>query len=184
MPDSGAARRSRGRPEEIKFDFDNDEESIDKGRRTPPGARPAAARQMSAPDPVDVVSFGPARLDWVPPGVPSTPAVIAKRREPSGVEAPELVFAPAYPNTEGGQQKVMFDLRRSATGEIAAIAFSTPRALVDALGRCQPWMAVSTAKFRQFMRAAGVETVLLDPHIDPSAPRITLARLEQFVGEH
>ncbi|HEX3779017.1 MAG TPA: SAV_915 family protein [Pseudonocardiaceae bacterium] len=103
-------------------------------------------------------------------------------REPSDVQAPTLLYVPAYPHTEGGRQDIVFELRTSAAGDVVAVAFTSKAKLVDSLGRFQPWVGVSQEKFQTFIGAIGVREVIVDPQIDASLRRIDMQQLRQFVG--
>lgn len=150
MPDSGAARRGRGRPEEIQFDFGDDEPAQDRRRRSPV-ARPTPGERMPTSHPTPRVPVHSDRGTSPP--------------EPERVKLPrdsDLVFVPARPNAQG--DGVEIETRRLADNNVpVGLAFTTLAALVTNLGDYQPWVKLPMVAYVAALRRAGVDRVQIDP---------------------
>ena len=88
----------------------------------------------------------------------------------------KVVYVPARPLTAGGRKDVAFELRQLPTGEQAAIAFTTLRRLVDALGKAQPWLAMPLGRLREVVGSSGIARVAVDPVVPAGAWRWTSDR--------
>ncbi|WP_416975691.1 SAV_915 family protein [Streptomyces sp. 4F14] len=89
------------------------------------------------------------------------------------------VFVPAHPRYADDVPYIVYELFGHADGGTVALAFTTPRKLVAALGEAQPWVATSLGVLATGMRAHGV-TVRLDPSVDPGARNWTPAGLATY----
>lgn len=88
-----------------------------------------------------------------------------------GFAEPEYVVVPAYPAVTGDRKDVRFELRDGHGGEPVGVAFTTVARLVDQLGRCQPWLVLTTRRYRELLARVRVREILLDPEVDAAAPR-------------
>jgi SseB protein N-terminal domain len=85
---------------------------------------------------------------------------------------PEIVFAPAHPDTRPGHDgEVVFEVRRLTDGRQALPVFTTVERLVAALGREQPWVGLPLRNVQHIMGSAGVPSVVTDPDVEPGAWR-------------
>jgi SseB protein N-terminal domain len=96
-----------------------------------------------------------------------------------GLSLPELVFAPAHPETRQSKDLV-FEVRELADGTRVLPVYSSTSRLVAALGPAQPWAALPLQATRELMAKAGVELIALDPEVAPSAPRWRPADLAEL----
>ncbi|WP_164543462.1 SAV_915 family protein [Streptomyces mobaraensis] len=84
----------------------------------------------------------------------------------------DIVLAPAHPRRADGHEvaedAIAFETRRSATGEVCGLAFTSAEALVSCLGPEQRWVAVPLGTLRNVLGAAGIATLALDPYALPS----------------
>lgn len=96
---------------------------------------------------------------------------------------PEQICVPAHPaaGDADAEPRVRIELRRRG-GEPVAIAFSSVAALVEQLGRAQPWMVMDTARLRRHLAAVGVREILLDPDLTGSPGRWERADLARLAG--
>lgn len=95
------------------------------------------------------------------------------------------VCVPAKPSRDGDRVGVSLEFRRLATGEVVAVAFTSPDALVAALGEHQPWIALPVIGLRNLTVALGVRRIEIDPLLDPNVPRWSaeeLIRLEKVMN--
>ncbi|GAA2470000.1 SAV_915 family protein [Streptomyces murinus] len=88
------------------------------------------------------------------------------------------VFVPAHPRSvaatgsDGRPARVpfvVFELFEHPAHGMAALAFTTPEKLVEALGEAQPWAATSLGPLAEGVADRDV-TVLLDPRLAPGEP--------------
>ena len=70
----------------------------------------------------------------------------------------------------------------AATGERVGLAFTSPRALVRALGDYQPWAAVPLLSYVAWLRMQGVYRLQLDPVYADDARRWSADDLAFAVG--
>jgi hypothetical protein len=82
-----------------------------------------------------------------------------------------VVYVPAHPITSGHRKDVAFETRRLASGEPAAMAFTSLSRLVESLGKAQPWLAMPMGRLRALMGTSGVGKVALDPTVPAEAWR-------------
>lgn len=92
---------------------------------------------------------------------------------------PELIFAPAHPETRQSEDLV-FEVRELADGTRVLPVYSSTSRLTAALGPAQPWAALPLQAMRELMGKAGVELIALDPDVAPSAPRWRPADLAEL----
>ena len=92
---------------------------------------------------------------------------------------PELIFAPAHPETRQSEDLV-FEVRELADGTRVLPVYSSTSRLAAALGPAQPWAALPLQAMRELMGKAGVELIALDPDVAPSAPRWRPADLAEL----
>jgi SseB protein N-terminal domain len=98
---------------------------------------------------------------------------------------PELIFAPAHPETRQSEDLV-FEVRELADGTRVLPVYSSTSRLAAALGPAQPWAALPLQAMRELMGKAGVELIALDPDVAPSAPRwrpADLAELAESISD-
>ena len=93
----------------------------------------------------------------------------------------EVVLVPAHPVVSGEAVDVGFETRLLSSGQPALMAFTTLDKLVQALGDQQPWIAVPAARIVGAARTAGFPLVL-DPIVDPGAPRWTNEGIQQLAA--
>ena len=94
---------------------------------------------------------------------------------------PELIFAPAHPETRQSEDLV-FEVRELADGTRVLPVYSSTSRLAAALGPAQPWAALPLQAMRELMGKAGVELIALDPDVAPSAPRWRPADLAELAA--
>jgi hypothetical protein len=76
----------------------------------------------------------------------------------------DVVFVPARPVRDGDGRDSAIELRRLAdTDERVGLAFTTPPALVRALGPFQPWVGIPMYAYVVWLRMQGVYRVQVDP---------------------
>ncbi len=165
MPESGSARRSRGRPEEIKFDFGDDEPAERRRPRPPAPARPQASAFGSG-QPVQPVV--PATRPTPPTPASSTPAA-----PPSESSLAGMVFVPAEPIPVGTQQAKL-QLRRMQDGRLAVLAFTSLDLLVAGCGPHQGWMAAPVEQLENLQPLVGFDVIALNVDL-PDDWRVDLA---------
>ena len=98
---------------------------------------------------------------------------------------PELIFAPAHPETRQSEDLV-FEVRELADGTRVLPVYSSTSRLAAALGPAQPWAALPLQAMRELMGKAGVDLIALDPDVAPSAPRwrpADLAELAESISD-
>lgn len=96
---------------------------------------------------------------------------------------PEIVFAPAHPDTRPGHDgDVVFEVRWLTDGRQALPVFTTVERLVAALGREQPWVALPLQNVQRVMGGAGVPSVATDPQLEPGAWRWQPGDIEALRG--
>ncbi|MGW7005463.1 SAV_915 family protein [Streptomyces sp. NPDC054933] len=83
------------------------------------------------------------------------------------------VCVPAHPVQSGGRWGVNLELRRLQPDVTAAVVYTSPDALADALGEHQPWIAMPMIGLRNLVVALGVHRILVDPKVEPEVPRWT-----------
>lgn len=81
----------------------------------------------------------------------------------------DVLCIPAHPAI--GAHGDALEFRRLSTGDVVAIAFSSPGRLAAQLGEYQPWIALPAIAFSGLVQAAGVQRVLVDPDLDPGISR-------------
>ena len=91
------------------------------------------------------------------------------------------VFTPAHPGGWRDRKDFVFEVRRLASGEPAAMAFTTRERLAGGLGPSQPWIVISLGRLRAVMAAAGVSQVAVDPEISPDAMRWRQGDVEELM---
>ena len=89
----------------------------------------------------------------------------------------DVVWTPAHPSTQTGEANVVFEIWSLTTGQSAALAFTSLEHLVIALGPAQPWVSLSLAYLRTVVAAGNIDTVAIDPALDPYARIWTLEDL-------
>lgn len=72
-----------------------------------------------------------------------------------------MVAVPAHP---GANSQLMVETRRLPEGLVLPV-FSSVHALIEALGRYQPWAIVSLEKVTQMASALGIDQLILDPEV-------------------
>jgi hypothetical protein len=90
---------------------------------------------------------------------------------------PRLVYVPARPGDTESGRNVGFETRQQPNGTLVVPAYSSVTGLVEALGRCQPWVCVQLAQLVEALDGGRVARVLLDPPVEPGAWRWTQADL-------
>jgi hypothetical protein len=104
------------------------------------------------------------------------------------MQAPEddqdrLVFVPARPLSEPGQQGFELEFRRFTDGERFGLAFSHPAALVEALGAYQPWICLPMRNVVAMLQLVGVRRLEIDPQLDDTVWRWDAGALQDVLGE-
>ena len=89
---------------------------------------------------------------------------------------PELVIVPARPGI-GQACPVEFEVRTQADGRTVLPVFSSVAALVQELGRCQPWVCVPWRLAEEAAHQARLAHVVLDPVVGTSGQRWAAADL-------
>ncbi|MET8983659.1 SAV_915 family protein [Streptomyces sp. NPDC004539] len=127
-------------------------------------------------------------LDYLEPPAGPAPEPVGLRRScflDYDLPAPAVppyhtpVLVPAHPRYADGVPYIVYELFAHPDAGTVALAFTTPRRLVEALGAAQPWVATSLGVLATGMREHGV-TVRLDPSV--SAPHWTPADLAAYAG--
>ena len=67
----------------------------------------------------------------------------------------------------------------AATGELVAVAFTTPEALVEALGESQPWITLQAGRLAELLSRGGLARMSINPVLPPSSPRTWTPKLLQ-----
>ncbi|MHC5904707.1 SAV_915 family protein [Streptomyces sp. S6] len=112
---------------------------------------------------------------------PAAPAPTAPRRSCLlDYDLPPLhtpVLVPAHPRYTDGAPRIVCELFAHPDDGPVALAFTTPRKLVAALGEAQPWVATSLGALLTGLRGVRVR-------LDPSAasPHWTPADLAAYAG--
>ena len=79
----------------------------------------------------------------------------------------DLVYVPAHPVWRGGEREPVVELRRLRdTGERVGLAFTSPAALAEVLGECQPWISLPMYPYVAWLRVQSVYRVHVDPRYD------------------
>jgi type III secretion system (T3SS) SseB-like protein len=95
----------------------------------------------------------------------------------------DVVYVPAHPITAGNRKDVGFETRQLASGEQAALAFTSLPRLVESLGESQPWLAMPMGHLRSLMATNGVGKVALDPTVPAEAWRWGPEDLSEAIGD-
>ncbi|MCW2945785.1 MAG: hypothetical protein JWR24_2502 [Actinoallomurus sp.] len=107
----------------------------------------------------------------------------AETTSPTVMDLPadtDPVCVPARPSRDGDRVGVSLEFRRLDTGEMIAVAFTSPDALVAVLGEHQPWIALPTIGLRNLAEAFGVRRIEINPVLDPNVPRWSTEDLVQL----
>jgi hypothetical protein len=80
---------------------------------------------------------------------------------------------PAHPVRKEGLWGVNLELRVIPGQGRVGIAFTSPDALVTALGEDQPWIGLPAIGFSKLAQLHGAQRILIDPIMDPNTPRWT-----------
>lgn len=90
------------------------------------------------------------------------------------------VAVPARPGTPGTDELIL-EARDLPSGKTLPV-FSTVRALVDQLGKAQPWAVLPLDRARKLAAASGVDQVALDPMVEPGAWRWQFQQVSEQVS--
>jgi len=101
---------------------------------------------------------------------------------PAEPPRPRLVYIPARPGDTESGRNVGFETRQQPDGTLAVPAYSSVTGLVQALGRYQPWVCVELTQLLEALGGGRAARVLLDPPVEPGAPRWTQADLARSAG--
>jgi hypothetical protein len=110
-------------------------------------------------------------------GAVTRPAVGALAAGQSGI--PGVVAVPAHPGAPGSGRLFLEARESPDVGKVLPV-FSTVGRLVAALGLAQPWAVLPLERAREVAACAGVERIVLDPIVRPSAWRWAVRDLEDF----
>ncbi|MDF3292042.1 SAV_915 family protein [Streptomyces silvisoli] len=83
----------------------------------------------------------------------------------------DILCVPAHPVREGDLRGVNLELRVIPGQGKVGIAFTSPDALVTALGEHQPWIGLPAIGFSKLAQLHGAQRILIDPVMDPDTPR-------------
>jgi hypothetical protein len=158
MPDSGSAKRGRGRPEELRFEVEDD---YDEAPRRP-APKPQAPPRQQAP---------PAQL--ITPAARPNPQAAASAPAASDHNLDGMVFIPTEPMPAGARQAKV-QLRRMQDGRLAALAYTSLDLLVAGCGPHQGWMAAPAKQLTALQPLAGFDVIALDIEL-PDDWRVDLA---------
>lgn len=89
-----------------------------------------------------------------------TPPVIGGDFAADGEEDPELVFLPSSERVHRGDMEAAVEFRRTEDGQLVVLAYTSVRALVEACGEKQPWVALPSAHLEQVVADSGADSVL------------------------
>lgn len=91
---------------------------------------------------------------------------------------------PRYPADPAEQATVGLELQTDAeTGELVAVAFTTPGALADALGDSQPWITVPAGRLAELARRGGLRRMCVDPAMSADSARTWTPELLRAYAE-
>jgi hypothetical protein len=76
-----------------------------------------------------------------------------------GEEDPELAFLPSE-RVHRGDMEAAVEFRRTEDGRLVVLAYTSVRALVEACGEKQPWVATPSAHLEQICTESGADAVL------------------------
>jgi hypothetical protein len=90
----------------------------------------------------------------------------------------DLVYVPARPVRDGIEREPAVELRRLRdSDERVGLAFTSPQALVETLGECQPWISMPMYSYVAWLRMQGVYRVQVDPRYDDDVSQWSADRL-------
>lgn len=91
--------------------------------------------------------------------------------DPVRIAADTRLYVPAHrrrPADSAQEGAVGLELQTvAATGELVAVAFTTPEALAEALGESQPWIALRAGRFAELVRLGGLGRMSVNPVMSP-----------------
>lgn len=86
-------------------------------------------------------------------------AVIGADFAGDGEDEPELVYLPSE-RVHGGDLEATVEFRRTESGQLIVLAFTSLRALVEGCGEKQPWVSVPGGYLGRIVEDSGADTVV------------------------
>lgn len=108
--------------------------------------------------PVNRQPGGASREGFKEHDAPTSP-VIGGEFGADGEEDPELVFLPSE-RVHRGDMEAAVEFRRTEDGQLVVLAYTSVRALVEACGEKQPWVALPSVYLEQIVAESGADSVL------------------------